>query len=182
MLCLRRYLHLLWKPQRLSGAPPLRRSHVPRLQGKADAPRGRPVHAFVLLGTKKAIFFIVASLRTFPPLRSDRTHSWSALTSTTTTATSPTAPSAAEAGKCSCVATTTAAGPSAPNLSMLLCSGIGMQRSLPLWSGPGFLFHNRINSAINVKYYLCSSLSITPQANSSREDLFTQMFSLFCHL
>lgn len=39
-----------------------------------------------------------------------RTRSWSAPTSMTMMATSPTAPSAVEAGKCSCVATTTAVG------------------------------------------------------------------------
>lgn len=43
-----------------------------------------------------------------PPLC--RTRSWSAPTSTMMTGTSPTAPSAVEAGKCSCAATTTAAG------------------------------------------------------------------------
>lgn len=44
------------------------------------------------------------------PPYSGRTRSWSVPTSTTTTATSPTAPSAVEAGKCLCVATTTAVG------------------------------------------------------------------------
>lgn len=66
----------------------------------------------------------------FPPPHSNRTHSWSAPTSTTMTATSHTAPSAVEAEKCSCVATTTAAGPYGLNLCVLLCSGNGRVASL----------------------------------------------------
>lgn len=104
-----------------------------------------------------------------------RTPSWSAPTSTTMTATSPTAPSAVEAEKCSCVATTTAAGPFGPSLGALPPSAI------LLWSGHSFLFHiNSNNSAINAKHYLFYPLLETELANSSREYLFTRVSSLFC--
>lgn len=57
------------------------------------------------------------------PPSSSRTPSWSVPISTTMTATSPTAPSAVEAGKCWCVATTTAVGQSCTVLHR--CSGYG---------------------------------------------------------
>ncbi len=82
---------------------------------------------------------------------SGRTPSLSVPTSTTTTATSPTAPSAVEAGKCSCVATTTAVG---QYNAVYTLSSLGLASSgcFFLWPQQGFWFHmNRNNLPINVK-------------------------------
>ena len=77
-----------------------------------------------------------------------RTRSWSVPTSMTTTATSPTAPSAVEAGRCSCVATTTAVG---QYLTVCMCECV-VGRVLFLVARTGFRFHiDRNNLPINVK-------------------------------
>lgn len=148
---------------------------MPRLQSKSDAlialhkyRKGRGCCSAAFLNTCFSVAPTCFHLFS-------RTPSWSAPTSTTTTATSPTAPSAVEAEKCSCVATTTAAGPYGPSLGSLLRSAI------LLWSGHSFLFHiNRNNSAINAKHHLFYPLLETELANSSREYLFTKRSSLFC--
>lgn len=137
---------------------------MPRLQSKSDAlialhmcRKGRACSAFL-----NSCFHLFS-----------RTPSWSAPTSTTMTATSPTAPSAVGAERCSCVATTTAAGPYAPSL--------GESSAILVWSGNSFLFHvNRNNSAINAKHYLFYPLLETELASSAREYLFTRISSLLC--
>lgn len=108
-----RYLHLLREPQRHPGAPSVHRGDVPKLQGTGQrgtpAPK-RPVPippVWPSTGLWEGAHH--ADTLLFPPLP-PRTASWSARTSTTMTVTSPTAPSAAAAARCSCAATTTAAG------------------------------------------------------------------------
>ena len=156
-----RHLHLLREPQRDPGAPSIYRRNVPKLQGTARRRQPRCQangHSWLPPNTLSRRSPCQAPLpgaapvpsqgarprsgipaspaqghAVLTPWLSPRTASWSARTSTTMTATSPTAPSAAAAARCSCAATTTAAGPGLPSRR-----GAGEVSVMPRsWHGAG---------------------------------------------